>query len=41
MEQIRSTGEITGGPRPFTAADRSQFLQAMDQAIQQELRRRR
>ena len=41
MEQIRSTGEITGGPRPFTAADRSQCLQAMDQAIQQELRRRR
>ena len=41
MEQIRSTGEITGGPRPFAAADRSQFLQAMDQAIQKELRRRR
>ena len=41
MEQIRSTGEITGGPRPFSAADRSQFLQAMDQAVQAELRRRR
>ena len=41
MEQIRSTGEITGGPKPFAAADRSQFLQAMDQAIQKELKRRR
>jgi uncharacterized protein YaiI (UPF0178 family) len=41
MEQIRSTGEITGGPKPFGAADRSQFLQALDQAIQKEMRRRR
>ncbi len=41
MEQIRSTGEITGGPKPFAAVDRSRFLQAMDQAIQQDLRRRR
>ena len=41
MEQIRSTGEITGGPKPFTASDRSQFLQALDQAIQKEMRRRR
>jgi len=41
MEQIRSTGEITGGPRPFDRADRSRFLQAMDEAIGKELRRRR
>ena len=34
MEHIRSTGEITGGPRPFAAADRSKFLQALDEAIQ-------
>ena len=33
MEHIRSTGEITGGPRPFAAADRSKFLQALDEAI--------
>jgi uncharacterized protein YaiI (UPF0178 family) len=39
MEQIRSTGEITGGPKPFAAADRSRFLQALDQAIQKERRK--
>ena len=41
MEQIRSTGEVTAGPRPFDRADRSRFLQAMDEAIGKELRRRR
>ena len=33
MEQIRSTGEITGGPRPFDRNDRSRFLQALDEAV--------
>jgi uncharacterized protein YaiI (UPF0178 family) len=41
MEQIRSTGAITGGPPPFGRADRSRFLQALDEAISRELRRRR
>ena len=41
MEHIRSTGEITGGPRPFAGADRSRFLQALDQAVNQERRRAR
>jgi len=41
MEHIRSTGEITGGPRPFAAADRSRFLQALDEAVNREKRRRR
>ena len=41
MEHIRSTGEITGGPRPFDRNDRSRFLQALDEAIQKENRRRR
>jgi uncharacterized protein len=41
MEHIRSTGEITGGPRPFAAADRSRFLQALDQAVNRERRTRR
>ncbi len=41
MEHIRSTGEITGGPRPFAAADRSRFLQALDEAVNRERRRRR
>jgi uncharacterized protein YaiI (UPF0178 family) len=38
MEHIRSTGEITGGPRPFDRADRSRFLQALDTAIQKSRR---
>jgi uncharacterized protein YaiI (UPF0178 family) len=38
MEQIRSTGEITGGPRPFAAADRSHFLQTLDQVIVKQRR---
>jgi len=32
-EHLRSMGEITGGPKPFAAADRSKFLQALDQAV--------
>ena len=41
MEHIRSTGEITGGPPPFSAAQRSQFLQTLDQVITREQRQRR
>ncbi|HEY8004443.1 MAG TPA: YaiI/YqxD family protein [Phenylobacterium sp.] len=40
-EHIRSTGEMTGGPRPFAAADRSRFLQALDEAVNRERRKRR
>ena len=32
-EHLRSVGEITGGPKPFVAADRSRFLQALDAAV--------
>ncbi|KAA2242318.1 YaiI/YqxD family protein [Salinarimonas soli] len=32
-EHLRSMGEITRGPAPFTAADRSRFLQALDAAV--------
>jgi len=32
-EHLRSVGEITGGPRAFTQADRSRFLQALDAAV--------
>jgi hypothetical protein len=32
-EHLRSMGEITGGPRPFAAADRSKFLQTLDVAV--------
>ena len=41
MEHIRSTGEITGGPKPFAPSDRSRFLQALDAAVQRERRQRR
>lgn len=40
MEQLRSTGDIFGGPRPFERNDRSRFLQALDEVIQKERRRR-
>jgi uncharacterized protein len=40
MEHIRSTGETTGGPPPFSSANRSRFLQALDQAIARERRKR-
>ena len=34
MDSLRSAGEITGGPKPFAASDRSAFLSALDLAIQ-------
>ena len=40
MEQLRSTGEMLGGPRPFDRNDRSRFLQSLDETIQKERRRR-
>ena len=33
MHDLRSAGEVTGGPRPFAPRDRSAFLSALDQAI--------
>lgn len=32
MDDLRSSGEITGGPKPFSARDRSAFLSALDLA---------
>ena len=32
-EHLRSMGEVTRGPAPFAAADRSRFLQALDAAV--------
>jgi uncharacterized protein YaiI (UPF0178 family) len=40
MEHIRSTGEATGGPPPFAPANRSRFLQVLDQTIGRERRKR-
>lgn len=34
MSELRNSGEITGGPPPLKARDRSDFLQALDQTIQ-------
>ncbi|MEZ6028260.1 MAG: YaiI/YqxD family protein [Hyphomonadaceae bacterium] len=33
MEHLRSFGEITSGPKPFSQKDRSAFLSALDGAI--------
>lgn len=33
MADLREAGAVTGGPRGFTARDRSAFLQALDLAI--------
>lgn len=37
---LRETGNITGGPPAFTKGDRSRFLQALEQAVQDILRGR-
>jgi uncharacterized protein YaiI (UPF0178 family) len=33
MDDLRSAGEVTGGPKPFGPRERSAFLQALDRAI--------
>ena len=33
MDDLRSGGEITRGPKPFSAADRSRFLDALHRTI--------
>jgi uncharacterized protein YaiI (UPF0178 family) len=33
MEHLRSFGEGQGGPKPFSAADRSRFLSALDAMV--------
>jgi uncharacterized protein YaiI (UPF0178 family) len=40
MHDLRSAGEVTGGPRPFSPHDRSAFLSALDQAIRRIRRAR-
>lgn len=39
MEHLRSFGEITSGPRPFSPKDRSAFLSALDAAINRAKRK--
>ena len=38
MADLRAGGDQIGGPRPFSKADRSQFLQALDEALVRMLR---
>jgi hypothetical protein len=33
MQDLRAMGEVTGGPKPFAARDRSRFLSALDEAV--------
>ncbi len=33
MHDLRSAGEVTGGPAPFSPRDRSTFLSALEQAV--------
>jgi uncharacterized protein YaiI (UPF0178 family) len=33
MDDLRSAGQITGGPKPFSPRDRSAFLSALDLAV--------
>src|ERR1700674_5173210 len=40
MTDLRSSGEVTGGPRSFAPHDRSAFLSALDQAIRRIQRQR-
>ncbi len=39
MADLRAMGEISGGPPPFSKADRSRFLSALDHAVNQLKRR--
>jgi len=38
MQSLREAGTITGGPKPFSRADRSAFLSALDRAVNRILR---
>ena len=38
MHDLRSSGDVTGGPAPFKPSDRSAFLSALDQAIRRARR---
>ncbi len=40
MTDLRSSGEVTGGPRSFAPRDRSAFLSALDQTIRRIQRER-
>lgn len=37
MQGLRETGQITGGPRPFSKNDRSRFLDKLETAVRKAL----
>ena len=39
MDHLRQMGAVTGGPKPFTPADRSRFLARLEETIQAIKRR--
>jgi len=39
LQGLRETGEITGGPRPFSKRDRSNFLSGFENAVRAAMRR--
>ena len=40
MQGLRESGEITGGPKPFSKSDRSEFLNRLETAVQAAMRRK-
>ena len=40
MQGLRESGEITGGPRPFSKSDRSEFLNRLETTVQAAKRQR-
>jgi len=40
MQTLRESGEITGGPKPFSKSDRSQFLNRLETTVRAALRQK-
>ena len=38
MQGLRESGEITGGPKPFSKSDRSEFLNRLETTVQEAKR---
>lgn len=38
LDDLRSAGEVTGGPKPFAPKDRQTFLQALDREVRRAIR---
>ncbi len=40
MQGLRESGEITGGPKPFSKSDRSQFLNRLETTVRAAMRKK-